>query len=145
MIDQIDADLKQAMLSRDELKVSVLRGLKNALANEKIKTRQPLSPEQEITVLKREAKQRDEAAAGFTAGGAKDRAEKERLEKTIIENYLPQMIDDEDLDDLIEQAINRFGQEAKQTGAIIGYVMSQSGGRVDGAKVAALVKQRLAA
>jgi hypothetical protein len=143
ILEQIDQDLKVAMLSRDELKVMVLRGLKSTLANERISKRTGLTEADVFVVLKRELKQRDEAAAGFEAGGAKDKAEKELQEKAIIQQYMPDMMSEIELIRIIEDVVIENEATSLQVGLIIGQVMQRTKGLADGNDVARLVKARL--
>jgi uncharacterized protein YqeY len=142
MNDRLQAELKTAMLARDALRVSVLKSLKSALANEQIAKGHELSDEEVVAVLKRQAKQRDEAAAGFTEGGAQDRAEKEIAEKVIIDEFLPEQLSESAVVAVIDEVVSAAGDGANQ-GQIIGQVMAQLKGQADGAVVARLVRERL--
>lgn len=144
MIDKIDADLKAAMLARQSNRVSVLRGLKSSLKNEQIKLKRELNESEILMVIKREAKQRDESATAFSQGGAEERAAQELAEKAIVEQYLPAMMSEQELEKLVNEAIAKNGKDPKQTGTIIGQVMGQSKGLADGKVVAEMVKRKLA-
>lgn len=139
MIDKIQADLKTAMLAHDSLAVSVLRSLLNALRNEAKTLRRELTAAEEQTVLRREAKQRNEAAVAFTKGGASQRAEQEQQERALIDTYLPQPLSDDELDVLVKQAVDELGNESKNMGQIISLVVERAAGRAEGGRVAAKV------
>jgi len=143
MIDKLDKDLKAAMLGGQSGQVTILRGLKSSLKNEQIKLRRDLTDDEAIAVLRREAKQRDESAAVYTSGGAGDKAEQELAEKAIIEAYLPAMMPTEDIDGLVDQAIDKLGADSQNIGIIIGQVMSEAKGLADGRQVAEAVKRKL--
>lgn len=143
MLDRIEADLKSALLAGDKTIVAVLRGVKSALNNAAIAKRTKLTDEEIVVVLRREAKQRDEATAVYEKGGAKDRAEAEAAEKLIIERYLPARLDEATVTKLIEQAIAEIGVDKAKIGQIIGRVMQLANGQADGKTVARLVNQKI--
>jgi uncharacterized protein YqeY len=95
MQDQIDKDLKTALLAGDKAKVETLRGLKNALQYEAVaigSKDRSLTDEQIQKVLAREAKKRQEAADLYKQGGNQPRADAELAEKAIIDGYLPEQL-----------------------------------------------------
>ena len=143
MIEQIEADLKAAQKAGEKDKVLVLKGVKSSLINERIKLGHELDEDEAVKVLKREAKQRDEAAEVYKRGGAEDKADKELAEKAIVEEYLPEGMPEEELIKLVDEAMAKVGSDPKQMGAIIGQVMAGSQGRADGKQVAELVKSKL--
>lgn len=143
MLNQIEADLKTALLSGDKLTVTTLRALKNALKNEEINTRSEVSEETAQAILRKEAKQRDEAAAGFMQGGAKDRADNELAEKAIIMRYLPDQLSDEAVGALVDEVIEQMGKDPSKMGQIIGAVIGKAKGQTDGATVSRIVKEKL--
>jgi len=144
MIARIEADLKAALIGRDQLKVNVLKSLKNSLKNEEIDKRRELEDEEVLAVLKREAKQRDEAAELYLKGGSNERAQQEQAERTIINEYLPAPMDEAALVQLVEKVSAEFDNDPAKTGQIIGRVLAEAQGQADGQIVAKLVKQRLA-
>jgi hypothetical protein len=144
MITHIDADLKQALLAHDSLKVTVLRGLKSSLKNEAIALKRALTDEDLVRVLRREAKQRDEAAAGFDQAGRPERADQERTEKTIVKTYLPEQMSDDQVGRLVDEVmIGLGGATTQDMGQIMGAVMAKVKDQSDGGTVARIVKERL--
>lgn len=143
MIEKIEADLKTAMLERDQFRVSVLRSLLNSIKTTAKDQKTELSKAEIIKVLQKEAKQRDEASVAFTKGGAEDRAQAEQAERKIIEEYLPEPMSDDELDALVEAAIEVHGADSKNMGQIISEVVKQADGKADGSRVAAKVRGRL--
>jgi uncharacterized protein YqeY len=145
---QIDADLKIAMLAKDAERLSVLRGIKTAVLYEEVarNVRDIGLSDPEVTViLQREAKKRQESADLYTQGGSQIRAEKELSEKKVIEAYLPVQLTDAELKEIIETAITSLGDDTPAAmGRIIGAVKAKAGGAAEGAVVARLVKERLA-
>lgn len=144
--DQINSDLKEAMLSRDSQMVEVLRGVKSAMQYDAVaagpKTEQ--TDQQVMAVLKKESKKRTDAAELYEKAGDKTRQDKELFEKKVIQKYLPEEMSESAVSELIDQAISEIGEvDQKSMGQIIGKVKQASGGMADGAVIAKLVKERL--
>lgn len=144
---QIEQDLKAAMLAGETQTVTVLRGLKGAVLNVEIQKgsrEQGLSDDEMLAVLAKEAKKRQESADMYTQGDSPDRATAELEEKVIIEKYLPKQMSDEDLAAAVEKAIADSGATGPQAmGQVIGAVKQQVGGQADGARIAQVVKAKL--
>ena len=144
---QIEADLKTAMLGGDKVLTTTLRGLKSAILNVEIsenKRETGLGDEEVTAILGKEAKKRQESADMYTTGGRADKAAAETLEKQVIEKYLPAQIDDEALKNLVEAAITETGATTMQDmGKVIGLVKSRAGASADGGRIAQMVKERL--
>jgi uncharacterized protein YqeY len=144
---QIEADLKQAMLSGDKDKAETLRGLKSAIHNAAIAANAQadgLSDEQIQKILASEAKKRTEAAELYQKAGETDRANKEQAEKDIIEAYLPAQLSDEELSNLVDKHIAVIKPTGlADMGKVIGAVKAEAGAAADGATVARLVKEKL--
>ena len=102
--------------------------------------------EDDIAVLRRERKRRLDAAEQFRQGGREELAEKEESEAGLIENYLPSELDDSELESLVTQAIAESGaSEPKDMGGVMKLVMARAGGRVDGKRASAHVREALGA
>jgi uncharacterized protein len=150
MLEQkIEGDLKQAMLSGDSLKVSTLRGLKSVLLYEKVATGKReagLSDDAVIGLLSKEAKKRQESADLYKQGGNQERAESELTEKSIIEAYLPAQLSEAELSEVVNQVVAELKPEGLSAmGQVIGAVKAKVGAGADGAAIARLVKEKLAA
>lgn len=147
MIEQIQKDLKDAMLSGNKTKAETLRGLKNALQYEAValKTKvEELSDEQIQKVFAREAKKRQEAADIYKNAGEADRTQKELDEKAIIDTYLPEQLDESAIKTAVDEEIAKLDTPSMQDmGKVIGAVKAKLGGSADGATVARLVKEGL--
>ncbi|MEX0932077.1 MAG: GatB/YqeY domain-containing protein [Candidatus Saccharimonadales bacterium] len=144
ILDQIDQDLKNALQSKDSATASTLRMLKNALNNHRIEKRTDLEEEEVISVLQREAKQRRESIESFRAGARDDLATKEEAELNIIEKYLPEPLTEEELEHLIEEAVNKTGAAGMQDmGNVMAYVMKNAKGQVDGNTASNIVRKKL--
>lgn len=141
---QLESDLKQAMLAGDTELVTTLRTLKSVILNKKVAdgTREvAMADDDVIGLLSKEAKKRQESADLYHQGGRPELAEKELAEKAIIEKYLPESLSEEELGKLVDQAIS--GLENPNLGQVIGQVKVKAGAGADGALIAKLVKERL--
>ncbi len=99
----------------------------------------------ELSVLRRERKRRLEAAEQFRGGGRPELAEQEESEARIIEGYLPAGLDDAELESIVGAAIAETGaSDVKDMGQVMKVVMAKAGGRADGKRASALVRQALA-
>lgn len=145
--EQIEADLKQAMLGGDKVLTTTLRGLKSAILNVEVaenKRDTGLTDEAVITLFQKEAKKRQESADLFEQGGNTEKAAEERTEKVVIERYLPAQMDDDELDQLVESVIAETGAGGPQAmGQVIGLVKQRSNGLADGGRIAHKVKEKL--
>ena len=145
---QIEGDIKTAMLAGDKTKAETLRGLKSALLNEAIAQgarETGLSDEQVQKVLAKEAKKRSEAAELYKQGGSPERADAELAEKVIIDAYLPAQASEAEVKAAVEQEIAKLENPSVQNmGQIIGAVRAKLGAGADGALIAKLVKEKLA-
>lgn len=147
MKTKIEADLKSAMLARDELRTMTLRGLKSSILYEEVaqKVRDiGLTDEQIEQLIAREIKKRLEAAELFARGGNQASADKEMTEKDILSVYLPQQMSEADLMEIITSTIDEIKPEGmKDMGRVIGAVKSKTGNAADGSLIAKLVKETL--
>ncbi len=145
--DRIAADLKSAMLARDEVKVQTLQGLKSAILYEEVakKLRDTGLDEAQIEqVVAREAKKRDEAAELFEKGGNATSAAKERSEKEILSVYLPEQMSETEILAVVQEIVAELKPEGpKDMGRVIGAVKAKLGNVADGAVIAKLVKESL--
>lgn len=144
LLDQIQTNLKQAQLARDEIKVSTLRLLLSEIKNKEIEEGELLSDEDIISVVQKEAKKRKEATVAFRSGGREDAALKEEAELKILEEYLPAQMTNEELTKIIEDTITELGASGmSDMGKVIGAVMGKVKGQTDGSTVSAIVKEKL--
>ena len=144
--DRLQADLTTSMKARDELTTATLRMVLTAIGNEEVagKTARQLSDEEVVKVIAREAKKRREAADAFTAGGRPDRAERELAEGAVLDGYLPAQLSDDELSQLVREAVAESGASGPQAmGTVMKVVGPKVAGRAEGGRVAAAVKQAL--
>ncbi len=145
--ERIEQDIKTALLAQDKQRVATLRQVKSALLNIKVaegKRASGLSDETVLAVLAKEVKKRQESADLYRQGGDNDRAEAELAEKAIIESYLPAQLSEADLTELVNEVI-ASGGGSQPIGAVIGQVKQKAGPTADGATIARIVKEKLAA
>lgn len=144
---QIEQDLKTAMLSGDKELATTLRGLKSAILYEEVaqgKRDEGLDDTTIMTVLQKEAKKRQDSADLYDQGNDAQRRDKELAEKAVIGKYLPKEMTDEELNTLIDGVVADKGPLTQQTmGIIIGQVKQGSKGQADGARIAQAVRERL--
>lgn len=147
MQEQIERDIKSALLSGDRVKAETLKIIKNSLqyeAADKLVKPQELSDEQVQTVLAREAKKRQEAADLYKKANEPERERKELAEKSIITSYLPDQMTEDEIKELVEKEVSKLDNPSlPQMGQIIGSVRSLTAGRADGSLIAKLVRQTL--
>lgn len=145
--EQIDADLKAAMLAGDKEKATTIRGIKSAILNAEIaanKRDAGLDDTEVINVLQKEAKKRQESADLYRQGGNEERAEAELSEQAIIDQYLPAKLSEAEVAQLVDQAIQELGANNPQAmGQVIGKVKAETKGAADGALIAKVVKEKL--
>lgn len=131
------------MKAHDETRTSTLRLLLSAFNYEKIDKQHDLTDEEELVVIRREAKKRKEAIEMYTKAGASDRAAKEAAELTILAEYLPPEMEEEELIKLVDEAVSQVKPAGiSDMGKVIGLVKSKVA-NADGGKIAELVKQKL--
>ncbi|EHM13611.1 MULTISPECIES: GatB/YqeY domain-containing protein [Jonquetella] len=148
MLERICADLKTAMKSRQDREVAVLRLLKSEA--QKLQADKGVSyqitDEDVQQIVRRQIKQRQEAAEQYAAGGAQERADDELAEAKILEGYLPPQMSRSELEALVQSTLDELGltsPTAKDMGRIMGAVMPKVKGKADGTAVRAVVSDRM--
>ncbi|XWN36735.1 MAG: GatB/YqeY domain-containing protein [Balneola sp.] len=146
--EQILDELKTAMKAKDKDRLQVLRSLKAKLQEKEIAERKDgeatLTEEQAIAVLMKAAKQRKESITQFEEGGREDLAEKEKSELAIIEEYLPKMLSEDEVREVVSKKIVDLGAEGPQDmGKVMGPIMGMLKGKADGGLVSKVVKEEL--
>ena len=145
LIGQIEDDLKDAMRARDRGRADTLRLTLAALRAAEKELQRPLAENEELQVLQRERKRRTEAAEAFREAGREEQAEAEEQELAVIEEYMPAPIDEEELEQIIDNAIAETGATSmRDLGRVMADVMPQVSGRADGSTVSRLVREKLA-
>ncbi len=144
--DQLTEDMKISMKTGDTAKTGVVRLLRGAMKNEEIKLGHPLSDDEALKVLQREAKQRRDSIEQYRAASRNDLVATEEAELTVIQEYLPQPLSESELVALVDEVIAAQGAtDMKQMGAVVGAVMQRVGARAEGGTVSRLVREKLGA
>lgn len=145
LIEEIKKQIVDAMKAKDEIRLSTLKMLSAALTNAEIaKKREKLIEEEEMKVVGAEAKKRKDAIELYEKGGAQDKADKEKKELVILQEYLPKEMDETELEKIVSDSINKVGATTMaDMGKVMGAVMGKVQGKADGGRVSAIVKDKL--
>ena len=139
VLEQVQADVRTAMKAGEKDRAGALRMIVDALQKDA-----KLGDGDEVAVLQRERKKRVEAADAYKEAGRAEQAAAEDFEAELIEGYLPQQLSDEELGDLVDAAVEETGAtEQRQMGDVMKALMPKVGGRADGKRVSAAVRERL--
>jgi hypothetical protein len=144
--DRLNADLHSAMKGRDEMTTSTLRMALAAVRNAEVSGAEAreLSDDEVTAVLTKEAKKRREAATAFAGAGRAEQAAKENAEGEILDRYLPKQLGDEEIAELVSQALAAGGFTGKaQMGPAMKAAQAAVAGRAEGGRVAAEVRKQL--
>lgn len=142
--DEIMADMKQAMKDRDKIKLNTVRMIKSALMNEKIKLGHDLNADEELIVLNREKKQREESIEEFAKGKRDDLVDATKKELTVVESYMPKPLSKDELNKIVAETIQEVDAKGKSDfGKVMKALMPKIKGRADGKEASALVRNQL--
>jgi uncharacterized protein YqeY len=145
--ETLKSDLTEAIRSSDKVVSGTIRMVLTAITTEEVsgKEARVLSDEEIITVLSREAKKRREAAEEFAKAGRTDRAADEKAEGEVIAKYLPEQLSEDDIKQLIADAVASTGAAGPaDMGKVMGVIKPKIAGKADGGLVSSLVKAALA-
>jgi uncharacterized protein len=147
MIERVQSELQTAMRGGDRTRVDALRLMLSALQKaEKDRPAGGFTDADAEAVLRRERKQRIEAAEVYREAGHADRAAREEADVPVIDEFLPRAMGEAELEALVDAAIAETGATSmKEMGRVMGLVTQRGGGRVDGKTASALVRARLGA
>jgi uncharacterized protein YqeY len=147
--DKIQEDLKQAMLSKSEEKLSTIRMLKSALQYHEIQkggAGYTATDEDVIEVVGREIKKRKESIELYEKGGRQELADKEKRELEVLQGYLPEQMSEEEVRKLVEETIQSLGASTMQDmGKVMGALSAKTKGKADGSLVSSIVREQLGA
>ena len=145
LVQRLEGEVKDAMLARDGTRRDALRLILNSLRSAEKDLQRPLSEEEELQVLQRERKRRNEAAEAFRAGGREEQAQQEETELAILEEFMPEPLAEEELERIVDDAIAETGATSlRDMGRVMADVMPQVAGRADGSAVGQIVREKLA-
>ena len=141
VLEKVQEDVRTPMKAGDRQRAAALRMIVDSLQKDA-----KLGDGDEGAVLQRERKKRIEAADAYRDAGRAEQADAEGLEAELIEGYLPAQLSDEELGELVDAAIAETGaSEQRQMGEVMSAVMPKVGGRADGKRVSAAVREKLGA
>ena len=145
LAERIQKDLVDAMRAKDELRLSVLRGIKAGIKHKEVEKIRTLDDSESIQILQTLVKQRKESIEQFTIGNRPELAEKETRELAILESYLPASASPDEMNAAIDKAIAETGANSmKQMGAVVKSAKSSLEGKsVDGKALSDLVREHL--
>ena len=142
--DQLQEDIKTALKAGEKDRLKVLRLISAAIKQVEVDERTELDDPAVLTILNRMVKQRRDSISQYEAGNRQDLADIEAAEIEIIETYLPAPLSEDELEEMIDEAIAQTGAEnIRDMGKVMGHVKAKAAGRADMGKVGAKVKERL--
>ena len=113
MMDRLQADVKAAMLAKDNVKRDTLRGVVSEVKNMTVNAGKPVTDEACMKALKKAAKQREDSIASFKAGGREDLAAKEAAELEVVKSYLPKAMSEDETRKLVAELAAKACEDAK--------------------------------
>ncbi len=145
LIANIETELKDARLARDDARRDALSLVLNALRGAEKELQRALSDEESLQVLQRERKKRVEAMEAFDEAGREAQADRDEYELDVIEEFMPDPLSEDELEEIVDDVIAEVGATSiRDLGRVMADVMPQVSGRADGSTVSQLVREKLA-
>lgn len=145
LIQKIHEDLTEALKARDEVKVSTLRLLISSIGNAKIAKGSELVDDEVLAEISKDTKRHQESIAAYKDAGRDELFQKEEQELAVLKAYLAPEVSDEELESLVDNVIKELGaSNVSDMGNVIKEVRARGGVGIDGAKVAQMVRGKLA-
>jgi uncharacterized protein YqeY len=145
VLGRLEEEVKDAMRARDNTRRDALRLILSSLRSAEKELQRPLSDEEELQVLQRERKKRQEAADAFRSGDREEAAKKEEGELAILQEFMPEPLTEDEIDRIVDDAIaENKATSMRDMGRVMADVMPQIAGRADGSAVSQLVREKLA-
>lgn len=142
--DKLVEDQKEAQRARDRFRLSVIRMLRAELQNSAIAKKDPLNAEEELAVLSREVKKRQESIEDYRKANRQELLDDLKREIEILKKYLPEQLSEEELESMVREAISETGAETKRDiGKVMGMLMPRVKGKADGNVVRRMVEEKL--
>lgn len=140
----LNEKIKEAMKARDQVRISTLKMLSNSLHNAKIDKMADLTSEEEMDVVKKEAKKRKDSIEAYKSAGRDELAENESKELDVLKEFLPEELSQEELEKIVSEAISEAGAESiRDMGKVMALAMDKAAGRADGSAISSIVKAKL--
>ncbi|MCP4274180.1 MAG: GatB/YqeY domain-containing protein [Gammaproteobacteria bacterium] len=144
LLDRIKDDMKQAMRDKAKDRLNTIRLILAATKQQEVDTRVELKEADVLAILDKMLKQRRDSIEQFDKAGRDDLSKKEKMEIEVIQGYMPQQLNDEEISQLIQEAISSTGAESmRDMGKVMGLLKSKMQGRADMGKVSGLIKAQL--
>lgn len=144
LTERLNDDMKQAMRNKDKFRLSVIRMIRSSIKNIEVNERRTPDDNEVLDILNREVKQRKDSLQEFEKAGRDDLASDVKVEIEIIHEYLPQQLNEEEVNAIVKQTINEVGASSKaDMGKVMGALMPKVKGRADGKLVNEIVQQQL--
>lgn len=140
LIQTLQTQIVVALKAHDALRLDTLRGLTTALKYAQIEKMAELTPEEELSVIKKEAKKRTDAIVAYTQANAIERAEREQAELTILKEFLPEEMGEDQITTLVDEVI---ASGETDFGKVMRTVMAKTKGSADGSVVSGIVRSKL--
>lgn len=145
LITTIESELKEARLAREDDRRDALTLILSSLRSAEKELQRPLSDDEELQVLQRERKKRVEAYAAFEAAGREEQADKEDFELEVLEEFMPEPLSEDELDEIVDDVIAEVGATSlRDIGRVMADVMPRVSGKADGSAVSQIVREKLA-
>ncbi len=144
LLDRIKDDMKQAMRDRAKERLSTIRLILAAVKQQEVDRRVILEEAEVLAILDKMVKQRRDSIEQFDKAGRDDLSSKEKFEIEVIQNYLPQPLSEQEISELIAEAITETGAESmRDMGKVMGILKPKMQGRADMGKVSGVIKSQL--
>lgn len=144
--NKIQSDLVQAMKEKDTVRVSALRSIKTAIMETKTSAngKKDLEDGDIVKIIQKLAKQREEAATIYEQNKRPDLADVERKEQEVLNTYLPKMLTESEVEEIVAKTIADLGATSiRDMGKVMGFINKTYVGQVDGSMVSRIVKSKL--
>lgn len=142
--EEINSKIKEAMKAREAVRLSTLKMLSSELHNAKINKMDSLTSEEELDVVKKEAKKRRDAIEAYEKAGRKESAQQEKEELDVLKEFLPEEMSESELTEIVLLAIKESEASSMQDmGKVMALAMDKVAGRADGSKVSSIVRKSL--
>ncbi len=145
LISTIENELKEARLARDDDRRDALILILASLRSAEKELQRALSEDEELQVLQRERKKRVEAFEAFESAGREEQADKEDFELEVLEEFMPEPLSEDELDEIVDDVIAEVGATSlRDIGRVMADVMPRVSGKADGSAVSQIVREKLA-
>jgi uncharacterized protein len=145
LITELEQEVQEAMRARDTERRDALRLILASLKSAEKDLLRPLTGDEELQVLQRERKKRVEAIEAFEKAGREEQAAKEEAELDVLEEFMPEPLSEEELEQIVDDAIaENKATSMRDMGRVMADVMPQIAGRADGSAVSQIVREKLA-